>query len=341
VGGGKLFNEEELIIKNVPYHRQFTDYSCGDASLEMLMHHYGADIDQRAIIDVLRTTSSSGTFSFDLVRGGHFSSLSTAPTGTYLPYPQNVPLKGGWNVTKPLGYGAFLYRSDTCWAKKLKPILNLRLPVITLMFYSDNPSDGGHYRLLVGYDSAVDHFIFHDPWDRDVQPRRVSYSTAEFCRLWNYSETELGRRHLPFAGVFIAPWRVDVNYELNLEGNLTVSAEIEYLCPSPFCDDKNTTQTNIATDAVAIITLPQPLKLADNNPSKIALQTFRPGEIKHVQWQVIVSSDVTVYERSEIVVQAFGVIQGSVPSRSGWLNNTVYDSYNYKDQIGGKGTVSY
>ena len=48
-------------IPNVPYHRQFTVFACGDASLEMLLHHWASpDVDQRAIIDVLRTTEEEG-----------------------------------------------------------------------------------------------------------------------------------------------------------------------------------------------------------------------------------------------------------------------------------------
>lgn len=50
-----------LQIPNVPFHRQITEYSCGDASLEMLLHWSGMDVDQRAIMDVMRTSSYEGT----------------------------------------------------------------------------------------------------------------------------------------------------------------------------------------------------------------------------------------------------------------------------------------
>ena len=29
------------VTLDVPYHRQFTDFSCGDASLEMVLDYYG------------------------------------------------------------------------------------------------------------------------------------------------------------------------------------------------------------------------------------------------------------------------------------------------------------
>ncbi len=48
-------------VKNVPYHRQITEFSCGDASMEMLLHWTGMDVDQRAIIDALRTGPHAGT----------------------------------------------------------------------------------------------------------------------------------------------------------------------------------------------------------------------------------------------------------------------------------------
>ncbi len=38
--------QPHITARNVPYHRQFTDYACGDASVEMMLHHYGSDVDQ-------------------------------------------------------------------------------------------------------------------------------------------------------------------------------------------------------------------------------------------------------------------------------------------------------
>jgi hypothetical protein len=50
-----------VMIANVPYHRQITDYACGDASTEMVLHYWASpDVDQRAIIDVMRTMPDGG-----------------------------------------------------------------------------------------------------------------------------------------------------------------------------------------------------------------------------------------------------------------------------------------
>jgi hypothetical protein len=56
-----------LLLPNVPYHRQITEFSCGDATVEMLLHWSGMDVDQRAIIDVMRTSNYEGTLRW--VRG--------------------------------------------------------------------------------------------------------------------------------------------------------------------------------------------------------------------------------------------------------------------------------
>lgn len=90
-------------IANMPYHRQITEYACGDASMEMVLHRWASpDVDQRAIIDLMRTTwangvsprcrqcpsfavcdlcplGCAGTLSYDLVRAGHFSHMSASP----------------------------------------------------------------------------------------------------------------------------------------------------------------------------------------------------------------------------------------------------------------------
>jgi len=43
------------------------DFSCGDASLEMVFDYWGHDINQYSIMNVARTTREEGTSSFDMV----------------------------------------------------------------------------------------------------------------------------------------------------------------------------------------------------------------------------------------------------------------------------------
>jgi hypothetical protein len=47
-------------IRSVPFHRQVTEWSCGDGSLEMVLSYWAGDIDQRELIDVARTGSQEG-----------------------------------------------------------------------------------------------------------------------------------------------------------------------------------------------------------------------------------------------------------------------------------------
>ena len=80
------------LVRNVPYHRQFTDYACGDASVEMVLHKWASpDVDQRAIIDVMRTTENDGTSLMLLVVHWHvawmcmWESPATALVGMLCP----------------------------------------------------------------------------------------------------------------------------------------------------------------------------------------------------------------------------------------------------------------
>jgi uncharacterized protein YvpB len=47
-------------ILDVPYFRQVTDFSCGDASLQMLLSYWGVNVSQYSLMDVMRTTIEEG-----------------------------------------------------------------------------------------------------------------------------------------------------------------------------------------------------------------------------------------------------------------------------------------
>ncbi len=36
-----VYGRPSSVLLDVPYHRQFTDFACGDASLEMVLDFYG------------------------------------------------------------------------------------------------------------------------------------------------------------------------------------------------------------------------------------------------------------------------------------------------------------
>lgn len=73
-------------IETVPYHRQINDYTCGDASLQMVLEYYGTKVRQEQLISVARTTSEQGTLSTDILRAFHFSSTSQSMMFPTLPH---------------------------------------------------------------------------------------------------------------------------------------------------------------------------------------------------------------------------------------------------------------
>ncbi|KAG2370741.1 hypothetical protein C9374_014264 [Naegleria lovaniensis] len=91
---------QQFIIQDIPYLHQITDYSCGDASLNMVLSYYYPQkiIDQRAIIDVARTSNHTGTLSLDVVRSARFSPLSSTPASqVYIQFPEQAPTSGWFN----------------------------------------------------------------------------------------------------------------------------------------------------------------------------------------------------------------------------------------------------
>jgi Peptidase_C39 like family len=145
-----------VIIPNVPYHRQITDYACGDASTEMVLHYWASpDVDQRAIIDVMRTMPEgglcwvlvstcphhfdfllTGTLSYDIVRAGHFSAMSKSVVAGQ--YPDQTPVQG-WSPYRKLGMAAYARRGGECWLDDLKTLIDGGIPVIVLQYYGPEP----------------------------------------------------------------------------------------------------------------------------------------------------------------------------------------------------------
>jgi hypothetical protein len=104
-------------------------------------HATGEELDQRAIMDVLRTSEVLGTFSGDVVRGGQFSHMSEAQGRQF---PEQAPTRG-WDSKRwpdQLGLGAFGHRRMTCWLDELKTVIAQDIPAIILMEFGDVPFDG-------------------------------------------------------------------------------------------------------------------------------------------------------------------------------------------------------
>eukprot|EP01116_Phalansterium_solitarium_P005960 TRINITY_DN18284_c0_g1_i1.p1 TRINITY_DN18284_c0_g1~~TRINITY_DN18284_c0_g1_i1.p1 ORF type:complete len:348 (-),score=99.17 TRINITY_DN18284_c0_g1_i1:47-1090(-) len=323
-------------VQNVPYHRQVTDYACGDASTEMVFHHFGSDVDQRAIIDVMRTSDSVGTLSFDVVRAGHFSLLSAAAATNV--FPAQAPTNG-WSKTRPFGYGAFSYRSTECWLDAYKDVLASGVPLITLMYYATDDLEG-HFRVGIGYNDSVPggQITMLDPWDRDSQPRVVHYNESTFCFLWSHAETNGAVVYEPYFAAVFAPWQIDIAFNENDSGNVSIAATVTYPLPPlpPSAANMNFT----AQQCSVAITLPPTLVLLDGSP-ETNIGALQPGQQAVVEWVAFEKDPLDKSDQqSFITVLGSGFVAGSVPATY-CCNSTDYPGYSYQDLVGSFASVNY
>ena len=315
------------MIENVPFHKQLTGVLCGAGSLEMVLDYWGPDIDQKEIADVART-SSSGTWTYDIVRTGQFSYLSSA-MGNY--FPPEVPEAGF--TERAIGYASFGYSSEDFWLDELKTLLANDIPVIVLMNYSPE-GGGGHYRVVIGYDDIEEKVWFIDTWGRDIMRPSgftgiISWSYDDFQMGWNYSE--YGTEH-PYFGAIIMPWTVDISIigKVKPDSSITVKSEINYPCPW-FIDDA----LFPVSEAFAEISLPDGFVLKSGS-EQVSLGDMKAGSSASVTWKVICGSTV---DGESISVSAGGIVYGSVPDAYWAGNKNYYPAYDYMDMIGGESIV--
>lgn len=309
-------------ITNVTQHKQMNALMCGDAALETIFDFWGADINQKTIADVART-SSNGTYTWDMVRTGQFSHLSAAQ-GNYFPHDA---LTAGFSE-RQLGYASFSYSNDTFWLSGLEALIAADIPVVLLMKYAPT-DDAGHYRVIVGYDETKGkegEVYFIDPWVRDQKrvtnpDGTVTWTIADFQTAWNYSE--YGTPH-PFWGAVMMPWSINLTTS-TVGSTVNVTANITYPCPQPFdCS------AYPASSASAEIHLQPGMSLSGS--SRINIGNFVAGNSTTVSWNVT----VTGASGSMITVSAGGNVSGAVPQVF-WRGNQVsYPAYSYTDEIGGE-----
>ncbi|MEM2839448.1 MAG: C39 family peptidase [Thermoplasmata archaeon] len=315
-------------IIDVPWHQQFNGLFCGAASLEIVFDYWGPDIDQKEIADVART-SSSGTWTYDIVRSGHFSYLSAAQ-GYF--FPNEVPLAGF--AERPLGYAAFGYSSDSFWLEDLKALIAADIPVIVLMNYYPT-GGGGHYRVVIGYDDAQGLIYFSDPWGRDTNHLTdwtgiIAWTYEDFQSGWNYAEYGLAH---PYFGAAIMPWKIDVNVkgQLKVGSTAVISAAVTYPCPAPF------DRSQFAAEMTEVdIELPDGLRLV-KGASEIAIGTLNAGNTVVLSWTVAVEKPVS---GKELMVTASGIVSGWVPEAWWAGGNNYYPPYSYSDAIGNSVSIT-
>ena len=325
--GGSAGLPTSHMIANVPWHQQMNGLFCGEGVLEGVYDYYGPDINQKEIADVARS-SSAGTWSFDMVRAGHFSNMSSAQ-GRF--FPHDVPTAG--YPERALGYASFPHSSDQFWLTDLKGLIAADTPVILLMTFEPN-GGGGHYRTAIGYDDTKGIIYFSDPWGRDQKHQTnktgiTAWTYDELQSGWNY--TAEGESH-PYWAMVMMPWDVNVKTTGSLKpgSSAAVSADITYPCPSPF-----NSSMYPAKDAVAMITLPDGMSLAAGSQN-ISLGDMKAGSTAKANWKVRIDKPVS---GKSIIVQAQGKVSGHVPEAH-WTGMSVsYPPYSYTDAVGGNGSI--
>jgi hypothetical protein len=316
------------MIANVPWHQQQNALFCGEGDLEIVYDYFGPDIDQKEIADVARS-SSSGTWTYDMVRAGQFSYMSAAQ-GRFFSY---IAPTAGY-PERPLGYAAFSYSANRYWLPELKALIAADIPVIVLMTYE--PTGGtGHYRVAIGYNDTEGAIYFSDPWGRDEKHKTdktgiIRWTYNEFQIAWNYSAAGEGR---PYFGMIMLPWKVDVtaNGKLNVGSTATITAKVSYPCPSPF----NSSQFP-AKSCQANISLPEGMSLVSGS-ANVFLGDMKAGSTASASWKARIDGPVS---GKSIRVEAKGIVSGHVPEAH-WTGESVfYPPYDYTDAIGGNGSMS-
>ncbi|NYT01999.1 MAG: hypothetical protein GKC10_04495 [Methanosarcinales archaeon] len=316
------------LIAGVPWHEQMNGLFCGDGALEILYDYWGPDIEQKPIANVART-SSSGTWTFDMRRAGHFSYMSPA-MGRF--FPAEVPTAG--YPERPLGYAAFSHSSDLPWLAQLKGLIAADVPVIVLTTFEPD-GGGGHYRVVVGYNDANSTVYLMDPWGREQKHETgwtgiFPWTYDQFSQSWNYSAEGEGHPH--FAAVMI-PWKVALESKGKLApgSTITVTARITYPCPPPFDNSRFP-----ARECSARIILPDGIRLISGS-DVLALGEIKAGSTATATWKARIEGNCS---GKSIRAEAKGIISGQVPEAR-WTGETVYyPAYNYTDAIGGEGVLA-
>jgi len=290
----------------VPFYYQVKNYYCGPAALQMVFDFYGENISQLEIADVARTVPHM-TYAEELRRAAHFSNSSTS-MGNEIPE---------YNITgydqRNLGYAAFEQEGMTI--DDLKSLIDMDYPVILLMKWAPE-EPYGHYRVVVGYNQT--YVFLHDPWNNigwggDYGGPDLAMNYSFFLNMWDYSSRW---------GLFVSPWKIvtDMPKIVYVGEHLRITANITYVCPSPF---------NIyeypASSCNATITLPHGLTLADGENATKNLGNLQAGSTIQASWV----AEAKFSGNYSFTVEAEGKIDGFVGEKP-----EIGSNY-YQDKIGG------
>jgi uncharacterized protein YvpB len=289
---------------SVPFHYQDKPYYCGPAALEMVFDFYGEDVPQEEIADAARTYPNS-THTDELTRAAQFSNTSTSMG---MEMPNNIT---GYSSRK-VGYAAFKRNGLTI--DDLKALVAKEQPIIVLMNWTQS-EPYGHYRVVIGYNDS--HIIMHDPWNKGLWGGTfggpdTAMTRSTFLLLWAYLDNW---------GLWIHPWSVELQMPTSVDKgeNLTVTANITYLCPEPF-----NTYIFSASNCNATIIIPENL-LVTSDEATHSLGQITTNNPVQTTW-LINASHTGSFDVSIIVS---GMVEGFVETHE------IHIGYSYEDETGG------
>ena len=159
-------------IEGVPHVHQNPDF-CGEACVASWLQKLGSTADQDDVFNLsgLDPTLGRGCYTKELAAALERMGFQTGPVWHRFKareYPREIA-KLWSDVTKDLSEG---------------------VPSVICMRTSDTPAATEHFRLLLGYDSATDEVIYHEPAAEDGGYRRMARS--KWIELWplKYSRSE-------------------------------------------------------------------------------------------------------------------------------------------------------
>jgi Peptidase_C39 like family/NPCBM-associated, NEW3 domain of alpha-galactosidase len=302
-------------------------FACGPASAKMLLDYAASAGPNVAIEDVMAVVrlTSNGTAVGDMIRGGHFSGMSSAPgrTGSVAPF-------GGY-PQRALGMAVLTHAQATSWLPQVKALIRQDIPVLFLMGFTV-ASPGGHFRVAMGYDDATQTMWFADPWGRELKGEQDAlgfqpFSYADVEQLWTY--TGYGTT-TPHWGAIFVPWSVALSTTRS-KSTLSVRAVTTYPCPAPF----STTQFP-ASQANATLSVPVGWRIS--GASSQSLGTVNAGVSRTTTWSVTPGA-----YPARLRVESQGMISGSPPATGPYDgtagNGQIFPAYQYQDVIGGSAVI--
>lgn len=134
---------------SIPFHRQDTNYTCGPAAAQMLIHHFnGVYPSEEALARRMHTKSA--------VKGE-----STKHAGL---------------IRALRAAGLYVYVDNNSSLKMVEVLLTIELPV--LVHYLEPEAELGHYAVIVG--TSKERIYLNDPW----YGNGFSLSREEFLLRW-------------------------------------------------------------------------------------------------------------------------------------------------------------